>query len=205
MIFKNRQQAGKVLAEKLIAKEADLVLAIPRGGVVVAAEISKALKLPLDVVITRKIGSPRQKELALGAVDKDGEIVWDDELKKGFFISDTEVDQAVEKEQQEIKRRENIYRKGKPPIDLKEKAVILVDDGIATGSTVLSAILYLLRHGVEKIILAIPVASEEGLKKLSHEVDQVVLLERSKNLFAIGQFYQQFDPVSDDQVVKLLA
>ncbi len=189
MIFKDRQAAGKLLAERLKNTKADLVLGIPRGGVVVASEIAKQLSLPLDVVITRKIGAPFQSELALGAVDPDGEVVGEQGL-------------GVGKELQEIKRRGKLYRQGKKPLNLKNKSVILVDDGLATGLTAASAINYLRRHGAKEIILAVPVASKEALGKI--KADKVEVLHVPLFLDAIGRFYQSFEQVSDEEVVELL-
>ena len=137
-IFKDRQSAGKLLAKRLIHfshGRSNIVLGIPRGGVVVAAEVAKELKLPLDIIITRKIGHPNQPELALGAVDPDGEVVWDEELANGLKV-------GVLRELRELKRREKIYRIGRSPLDVSNKIVILTDDGIATGATTLAAVKY---------------------------------------------------------------
>lgn len=196
-IFKDRIVAGQLLAKRLKNIPADLVLGIPRGGVVVASEIAKSLKLPLDIIITRKIGAPNQEELALGAVDPDGEVVWEegsvDDLKK-----------EVQKALQELKRREKLYRQGRTELDISGKTVILADDGMATGLTILSAIKYLQRHGA-KIMLAVPVASKEALEKVTDEVEKKVVLEIPSYFQAVGQFYRQFLPVSDKEVVELLS
>lgn len=196
-IFKSRISAGKLLANRLKNIRADVVLGIPRGGVVVASEIAKFLKLPLDIIITRKIGTPNQEELALGAVDPDGEVIWEeglvDDLKK-----------EVQKALQELKRREKLYRHGRKELDISGKTVILVDDGMATGLTTLSAIKYLTRHEV-KVILAMPVVSQEALKKVTDEVEKSVVLEIPSYFQSVGQFYQQFLPVSDKEVVELLS
>lgn len=192
-IFKDRQAAGKLLAQRLKNIEADLVLGIPRGGVVVAKEVAKELNLPLDVVITRKIGAPNQPELALGAVDPDGQVVWETEDLK----------LNTENEIKEIKRRESLYRQGKEPFELEDKAVILVDDGIATGATVLSAIKYLKRHGA-KVIMAVPVASQEALEKIKDDCEEILSLHTPEYFQAVGQFYQEFEPISDEEVVQYL-
>lgn len=194
-IFKDRISAGKILAERLKNTTADLVLGIPRGGVVIAAEVAKALKLPLDIVVVRKIGDPMQEELALGAVDSDGEAVLDESLIHQF---------AIKKAWKEVKRREDEYRQDKDPINVDGKTVILVDDGIATGATTLSAIKYLQRHGAKKIILAIPVASPDVVEKLNREVDEVIALHTPEYFQAVGQFYQNFLPVSDEEVIQFL-
>lgn len=191
-IFKNRQSAGKILAERLKGVKADLVLGIPRGGVVVAKEVAKELNLPLDIVITRKIGAPNQPELALGAVDLDGKVVG------GLKFN-------IDEELKEIKRREEIYRHKRLVLArlIKDKTVILVDDGIATGLTVLSAIKYLKRHGA-KVILAVPVASQEALERVKDDCEQIIILYTSEYFQAVGQFYQEFEPVSDEEVVQYL-
>lgn len=189
-IFKDRKSAGILLANRLKKIKADLVLGIPRGGVVVAKEVAKELNLPLDVVITRKIGAPNQPELALGAVDPDGKVVG------GLKFN-------IDEEMKEIKRRENLYRSGREPLEVKNKTVLLVDDGIATGATVLSAIKYLKRHGA-KVILAVPVASQEALERVKNDSEQIIILHTPEYFQAVGQFYQEFEPVSDSEVVQYL-
>lgn len=188
-IFKDRRAAGEILAQHLKSIKADMVLGIPRGGVVVAAEVAKKLKIPLDIIVTRKIGAPNQPELALGAIDPDKIL--------------TGEGNGVEKEWEELERRENLYRGDRTQLEFNGKTVILVDDGIATGLTTFSAVKYLKRHGA-KIILAVPVASQEAVEKLKKEVDQVIALNIPEFMGAVGQFYQQFLPVSDQEVIQLL-
>lgn len=206
-IFKNRQAAGKLLAQRLRHFSSDrgiIVLGIPRGGVVVAYEISKQLNLPLDVIITRKIGAPNQKELALGAIDADGEVVWDEKRVLELEVKSEQVKEIIREELDELERREKAYRKGKKPLEVEGKTIILVDDGIATGSTTLAAINYLKRHKSKKIILAVPVSSKDSLEKIKSEVDEVVVLEIPDEFSAVGQFYQEFPPVEDEEVISLL-
>lgn len=206
-IFKDRASAGKLLVshlKKYKAKENTIVLSIPRGGVVVAYEIARKLKLPLDIIVTRKIGAPNQEELALGALDADGEVVWDQELLKQLNPPAGGLKLKIEDERNEIKRREEIYRQGRLPLNVSNKIVILTDDGIATGSTTLVAVKYLRSHQAKEIILAVPVASQEALSKLSASVDQLVVLETPQYFQAVGQFYQHFEPVTDSEVVQLL-
>lgn len=219
-IFKDRQSAGKLLAKRIQGiqgvrgnKEA-IVLGIPRGGVVVAAEIAKELKLPLDIIVTRKIGAPDQPELALGALDPDGEVVWDQEIIREFGLPAGkagemgEIRETVKNEKEEVRRREQLYRQGRKPIDVEGKTVLLVDDGIATGATTLSAINYLKRHNVKKIILAVPVASKEAIVRVLGELGgfgEVVVLETPEYFQAVGQFYHEFEPVEDQDVIQLLA
>lgn len=199
-IFKDRQSAGKLLAKKLKGRGdlggRGIVLGIPRGGVVVAAEIAKQLNLPLDILVVRKIGAPGQSELALGAVDADGEVV-------GDVREIRDVREIVEREIEEIKRREKVYRGGKKALEVKGKVVILVDDGIATGATAEAAINYLKRHGSEKIILAVPVASKEAVREI-RGIGEIKVLEIPEYFQAVGQFYQDFPQVLDKEVVSLL-
>lgn len=200
-IFKNRQAAGKLLADRLRGIKADLVLGIPRGGAVVAVEVAQDLNLPFDIVVTRKIGAPGQEELALGAVDPDGEVVWDEALLRQLRIQNLEF--IIKNAWKEVKRREDLYRQGKSPLSIEGKRVILVDDGMATGATVLSAVKYLRRHKA-KVILAVPVASREALEKVTDECGQVIVLQIPEYFGAVGQFYHQFEPVSDEEVIQYL-
>lgn len=202
-IFKDRTSAGKLLAQRLKNTEADLVLGIPRGGVVVAKEVSDELKLPLDVLVTRKIGAPGQEELALGAVDPDGEVVWEQGLLSQLTVESEELKEKIREQWKELKRREDVYRAGKSELDVQGKAVILVDDGIATGATTLSAVRYLKRHNA-KVVLAVPVASKEAIKKLKGQVGDVIVLSQPEHFQSVGEFYQQFLPVSDEEVIQLL-
>lgn len=218
-IFKDRKSAGKLLTKHLKeykSKDNTVVLGIPRGGVVIAAEVAKCLNLPLDIIVTRKIGHPNQPELAVGAVDADGEVVWDQELLTQLKLKisgacDLAVFEnlklKIEDERDEIKRREEVYRQGRRPLDVSNKTVILTDDGIATGATILSAINYLIRHQAQKVILAVPVASKEAKNKIIKvlgEFGEVVVLETPLNFGAVGQFYHHFESVADQEVVQLL-
>lgn len=201
-IFKDRESAGRLLAQRLKNTKADIILGIPRGGVVVAKEVATLLNLPLDILVTRKIGAPWQKELALGAVDPDGEVVWDEKLIQEVGARSEELRNEIQEQWKELKRREDIYRVGKTDVDVNDKTVILVDDGIATGSTTLSAVKYLKRHNA-KIILAVPVASKDAVDKLSEEAE-VIVLSLPEGFSAVGEFYQHFLPVSDEEVIQLL-
>ncbi len=202
-IFKDRKSAGKLLAARLERTKADLILGIPRGGVVVAVQIAKDLNLPFDIIVTRKIAAPAQEELALGAIDPDGQIVWDQELLDELKIKPEDLKQKIDTEGKELKRREELYRQGKPSIDVSGKTIILTDDGMATGSTILAATKYLVRHGA-KVILAVPVASSSALKRVEGLVEKSVVLEKPENFTAVGQFYHQFEPVTDQEVIYLL-
>lgn len=206
-IFKDRVSAGKLLSKHLKqykGKKNAIVLGIPRGGVVVAAEIAKNLNLPWDFIVTRKVGAPSQPELALGAVDPDGQVVWEKQLLLETGYHKDDLDQTINQELDELKRREVVYRQGRKPVSLKNRIVILVDDGIATGSTTLAGVKYLNRHQVEKVVLAVPVASKEAYDKLSEEVQELIVLETPEFFQAVGQFYHQFEPVTDQEVIELL-
>lgn len=202
-IFKDRKSAGKLLAQRLKKTNADLVLGIPRGGVVVAKEVADQLKVPLDVLVVRKIGAPFQEELALGAVDPDGEVVWEQGLLSQLTVESEELKEKIQQGWKELKRREDVYRAGKSQLDVAGKTILLIDDGIATGATTLSAVRYLKRHKA-KVVLAVPVASKESANKLSKEADEVVVLSVPENFQAVGEFYQKFLPVSDEEVIQLL-
>lgn len=206
-IFKDRQSAGKLLAERLkqyTHGRGIIVLGIPRGGVVVACEIAKQLNLPLDIVITRKIGAPMQKELALGALDPDGEVTWETDLLEDLRVKIYDLREEVKRQIEEIKRRDKLYRGNKKPLNIEGRTIILADDGVATGSTVLSAVRHLKRHQTKQVILAVPVASRESLEKIIKEVDEVEVLYVPPILGAVGQFYQNFQEVSDQEVIQLL-
>lgn len=202
-IFKDRIAAGELLANRLRDIKADLVLGVPRGGVVVAAVVAKLLKLPLDIIVTRKIGAPGQEELALGAVDPDGEVIWDSDLLKQLGLKVNNLEFKVKEEKEELKRRERLYRQDRGSLDVSDKTAILIDDGMATGATILAAVRYLKRHGA-KIILAVPVVSPEALEKVENEVNKSVVLEVPEYFQAVGQFYSQFEPVTDEEVIELL-
>ena len=189
------------MAGRLKNIKADLVLSIPRGGVVVASEIAKFLKIPMDIIVTRKIGAPNHEELALGAVDPDGETVWDDELMSRY--ASINLKNQIEKAWKEVKRRDDLYRQGRVSVSFENKTVIVTDDGMATGATVLSAVKYLKRHGA-KVILAVPVASKEALSKVKNDCEKAVVLEAPEYFGAVAQFYGEFEPVSDEEVIQYL-
>lgn len=213
-IFKDRQSAGKLLAKHLKqyrGQKNTIVLGIPRGGVVVAVQVAKSLKLPLDIMITRKIGAPSQPELALGAVDADGNVIWDEALIENLQFNENQigcVKLKIQDEKEEIHRREKVYRQDKERLNVKGKTIILTDDGIATGSTTLAAINFLKKHQAKKITLAVPVASADSIEKITKELGRlgkVVVLEIPSLFQAVGQFYHQFEPVTDQEVVQLLS
>ncbi len=205
--FHDRRDAGQQLAAKLAAykqRTDAIVLGIPRGGIVVADEIARALHAPLDVFITRKIGAPFNHELALGAVASDGTLFLDQELVHQLHIPQRLVERAREKQLREIQRRVEMYRRDKPPLALENKIVILVDDGIATGATTFAALRALKTKNPARVILAVPIAPRQVVPLLRGECDEVVLLDTPEPFVAVGYFYRDFAQVTDKQVVEIL-
>ncbi len=208
--FVDRQDAGKQLADKLAAYRNHhnaIVIGLPRGGVIPAAEIAKELKLPLDIVVPRKIGAPFNSELAVGAVTQDGQVVWNEKLMKSFHLSpdDLNLKETIKKERAESNRRLRLYRRGRPPLVLKDKTVIIVDDGIATGATMRAAIAYAKQQGAAKIIAATPVATVDTLELIAPEVDEIISVKLPKTFLGISAFYDTFGQTSDDEVIELLS
>ncbi|NSW83844.1 MAG: phosphoribosyltransferase [Syntrophothermus sp.] len=205
-MFRNRKEAGEQLAEFLREKEADfdLVLGIPRGGVVVAYPIAQKYGCPLDVVIARKIGSPSDPEYAIGAVTPDGEILVDENLLMFLHLDKNQFEQAAKHVHQEINWRLTAYRGGRPALSMEGKRVLLVDDGIATGFTVRAAIAYLRRQGASYIAVATPVAAPDTYSSLKRLADDVFCLHVPSVFYAVGQFYEDFSATSDQEVISLL-
>lgn len=207
--FADRRAAGRALAKALTARNlaAPVILALPRGGVPVAAEIASALKAPLDIVLVRKIGVPFQRELAVAAV-VDGaqpEVVVNEDVTQLAGVTRDYIDAGVVQELQEIERRRQVYLQGRVRVPLHGRTVVLVDDGIATGATVRAAVRALKRKALKALILAVPVAPLETIEALKSEVDEVVCLRTPEPFVAIGVHYADFHQVSDDEVVRLLA
>ena len=206
MFFQDRQDAGQQLGMALAGYrgEETVVLGIPRGGVVVAAEVAKILRAPLDLIIPRKIGAPRNSEVAIGAVAPDGTVILDNRMVAVMGISDDEITSLAEKVRVEISRREETYRGGRPARNLAGKVVILVDDGIATGYTILAALRAIKKQGPKKLILAVPVAPADTIRDLEREADQLICLEIPEDFYAVGQFYKEFDQTEDQEVMTLI-
>jgi putative phosphoribosyl transferase len=207
MLFNDRIDAGKSLAKALkeYAHRPDaIVIACPRGGVVVGYEIASSLDLPLDIVCPRKIGAPFNPELAIGAITETGEGIFSTDLIEGLGITSSYIEQAIVKEKQEAQWRLNHYRQGRPPRTIAGKCVILTDDGLATGSTMLAAIKTMRAEKAQKIVMAIPVAPPDTLDRVGQEVDVVVCLATPSHFYAVGQFYKHFDQTEDDEVISLL-
>ncbi len=206
MIFKDRTEAGKLLAEKLAGRigKDGVVLAIPRGGVVVGAELARKLGLKLDLIIPRKIGAPQNPEVALGAIAQDGAAILDHRLIELLGVTDTELKDIMTFELEEIKRRMSLYRGNVNHRNYTGKQLVVVDDGIATGYTMLAALRSARNLRPRELILAIPVAPPETLEILKKEVDHSVCLLTPANFYAVGQFYEKFDQTDDEEVVKIL-
>jgi putative phosphoribosyl transferase len=208
MIFANRAEAGKSLAwrlEKYVDRDDVVVLAIPRGGVPVAFEVARALRARLDVFLLQKLGVPGQEELAFGAIASGGVRVLDRQILRTLSHRSSEVEGITAQAQQELERREAAYRGDQPPLSVTGKTVILVDDGIATGASLLAGIRALrqLRH--VRIVVAVPVAPASVCKRLAYEVDEMVCVAKPEPFGAVGQFYDDFPQVEDEEVVELLA
>src|ERR687894_2185956 len=206
--FRDRSEAGQLLAAKL-ADYADrpdvVVLALPRGGVPVAYEVARALGAPLDVFLVRKLGIPGHEELAMGAVATGGVRVLNEQVVRALRIPDYVIDAIAAKEEQELARRERLYRGDRPPPDVRGRTVILVDDGLATGATMHAAIQALRQQQPAHIVVAVPAASPEACDELKEEVDDVVCAVTPEPFYAVGLWYEDFSQTTDDEVRELLA
>ncbi len=207
MLFKDRLEAGEKLAEILsdYRGERAAVIAVPRGGVEVGYAIASKLDIPLEVTVPRKIGSPMDPELAVGAVAEDGTIYVEEEVSRMLGVGEDWIRIEAERELQEVRRRLEIYRGGKPLPSLEGYTILLVDDGIATGATIIATARFLRKLDPGKLIIAAPVAPPEVLPKLSKEADDIRCLETPTPFFAIGQFYQSFPQLSDSEVLEYLS
>jgi predicted phosphoribosyltransferase len=204
--FSDRVDAGKRLASALadFASKNAIVLAIPRGGVVVGYEISKALNLPLDVIIPHKIGAPDNPELAIGAMTEDGTIILDEALVAYIGVPKSYIKEESERQKREIERRLKMYRQDEPYPNLKGRDVIVVDDGIATGSTMKAALASVKNRGAKTVTVAVPVGPPSTIKELKRQADRVVFLYTPEYFQAIGQFYTDFNQTIDEEVIQLL-
>lgn len=207
MLFKDRTAAGQVLAKELAAyanRSDVLILALPRGGVPVAFEVAKALNAPLDVFLVRKLGVPGQEELAMGALASGGVRVLNDEVVAGLGLSETIINKVAEKEQQELERRERLYRDDRPAPDLHGRTVILVDDGIATGATMRAALRALRQQQPARLVVGVPVSSPETCQEFQTEVDDIVCARTPRPFHSVGLWYDDFSQTTDDEVRDLL-
>jgi putative phosphoribosyl transferase len=207
-MFRDRRQAGELLAAQLDEyrdRPDAMLLALPRGGVPVAAAIAHALSLPLDVLLVHKIGAPSEPELAIGAVALDGLVVLDNRTIALMHISEAELETAIAAEREQLLRRSRLYRGDGAPLALEGKTVILVDDGLATGYTMLAAARSVRSHRPAQIVIAVPVALRETLDRLAAEADKTVSVLVPPRLAAVGQFYEDFSQTTDEQVREMLA
>lgn len=206
MIYKDRQDAGQMLAEKLIkySKDKPIIVALPRGGVVLGYEVAKKLNAPLDVIVARKIGAPLHPEFGIGAIAPNGIHILNVDLIKSMGVKDNELEKIIERETKEMNRRLELYREDLPPLDLNNKTVIVVDDGLATGVSTKAAILSIKQMNPKKIILAVPVSPMDTADKFRKEVDDFICLNEPAVFYAVGAYYENFDQTTDDEVIALL-
>lgn len=207
-VFHDRAEAGQVLAAKLAgyAGRPDvLILALPRGGVPVAFEVAHALGAPLDVFQVRKLGVPGHEELAMGAIASGGVRILNRDVVNSLRISNEVIDAAAAREGQELLRREHDYRDDRPAPDIRDRVVILVDDGLATGSTMRSAVVALRRLKPSRLVIAVPVAAPSTCEKLRDEADEVVCVRTPEPFYAVGVWYEDFSQTTDNEVRTLLA
>ena len=206
--FSNRTEAGRLLAEKLVkyAGRADvIVLGLPRGGVPVAYEVAKRLGVPLDVFIVRKLGVPGFEELAVGAIASGGVRVLNQDVMRALPNAEATIESITARETAELERREQSYRDGRPAPELRDRVVILVDDGLATGATMRAAVKALRHRGAAKIVVAVPVGPPDTCREFEGEADETICASVPEFFQAVGQYYEDFSQTSDDEVRELLA
>ena len=205
MIFADRREAGERLAQALRHLEPNaLVLAIPRGGVIVGDVVARELGVPLDVVVPRKVGAPGNPELAIGAVAP-GIRVLDTRMVRALGVSERYLEREIATQEAEIERRQQAYRAGRPSQPVSGRVAVVVDDGVATGSTAVAALRWARAQGAERVVLAVPVAPPQTIDRLRVEADEVVALETPQPFLAVGEWYRDFDQTTDEQVVSALA
>jgi len=207
MVFQDRFEAGKLLASKLcrFANRSDTaVLALPRGGVPVGFEVAKALHGPLDVFVVRKLGVPGHEELAMGAIASGGICVLNEDVVRAAGIPNEAINTVAADEERELERREHVYREGRPAVAVQGRTVILVDDGLATGSSMRVAVMALKRKKPAQIVVAVPVAAPETCAEMESEVDQVICVVTPEPFRSVGEWYRDFSQTSDEEVRDLL-
>jgi putative phosphoribosyl transferase len=206
-VFEDRFDAGRRLAQlldKYAGRSEVIVLGLPRGGVPVAYEIARHLGVPLDVFIVRKLGVPGFEELAVGAIASGGVRVLNEDVLRVLPNAEQIINQVTAREQLELERREHLYRNGRPPPELRDRTVILVDDGLATGATMRAAVNALRQRGAARIVIAVPVGAPETCRELAEEVDETICAISPEYFQAVGQFYYDFSQTTDDEVRELL-
>jgi len=208
MRFRDRQDAGRQLAARLghyAGRDEIVVLALPRGGVPVAYEVALELGAPLDVFLVRKLGVPGHEELAMGAIASGGVVVLNDDVVGALGITPDVIDRVATRERRELERREREYRDDRPPPDVRGRVVILIDDGLATGSTMRAAIAALRRGGPGRIVVAVPVGPPEACAEFGKEADEAVCALEPEPFYSVGAWYDDFTQTTDDEVRDLLA
>jgi putative phosphoribosyl transferase len=206
-MFQDRREAGQALAKELsdyADREDVVVLGLPRGGVPVAFEVSEALDVPLDVFVVRKLGLPRNPELAMGAIASGGVRVMNDEVLRRSSVSDEEIEAVVEEERDKLEAREKIYRGARPRVDLEGKTVLLVDDGLATGATMRAAVSALREHDPAKVVVTVPTAPPETCSEFEDRVDEILCLETPRSFMGVGGSYRDFSQTTNEEVRDLL-
>jgi predicted phosphoribosyltransferase len=205
--FRDRRDAGLRLAAALRSEVGRdvLVLGLARGGVPVAYEVARKLRAPLDVLVVRKLGLPGQEELAMGAIGPGGALVLNDQIVRPLQVPQEVIDRVAARERREVERRERAYREGRPMLDVRGRHVVVVDDGLATGASMRAAIDSLRKQGARRITVAVPVGSPESCEDLLADADDVLCLTTPESFFAVGSFYEDFSPTSDEEVRDLLS
>ncbi|ULE32141.1 phosphoribosyltransferase [Mycobacterium sp. IDR2000157661] len=206
-VFRDRREAGEVLAEELTAyRDQDaVVLGLARGGVPVAWQVARALRAQMDVFLVRKLGVPQWEELAMGALASGGGVVVNDSLVRSLGITDEALQSAIARETEELHRRERAYRGDRPPADVAGRVTILVDDGIATGASMLAAVRAVRAYGPSQVVVAVPVGPASACRELAREADEVVCATMPPGFEAVGQVFEDFHQVTDDEVRELLS
>ena len=206
--FRDRAEAGRILASALkrfSARRDVIVLGLPRGGVIVAAEVARTLGLPLDVFIVRKLGVPGHEELAMGAIASGGSAVLNQNLISRLRIPKTAVDTVIDREYLELKRRQELYRSGKDMLDITDKTALVIDDGIATGASIVAAISALRKLGAARIVIATPVVTADVAHALRYEADELNSAVEPENLDGVGLWYEDFHQTTDEEVLDALS
>jgi putative phosphoribosyl transferase len=206
-IYRDRTEAGQILAQHVMAKVPDaspLVLALPRGGVPVAFEVARALHAELDIFLVRKLGLPGHEELAIGAIASGGVRVLNRELIEELQLSEGLIDRVTAIEEQELERREHLYRRNRPPLVVRDRTVILIDDGLATGASMMAGVRALRPQNPRRIIVAVPVAASETCQEFRAQANEVICPATPEPFGAVGAWYDDFSQTTDDEVRKLL-
>ncbi len=205
--FANRREAGAALAgglQKFKDRDDVVVLALPRGGVPVAYEVAQAIGARLDVFLVRKLGVPGHRELAMGAIASGGVRVLNDDVVGWYGVAPSTIDAVAREEQAELERRERAYRNGRPPLDLQNRIVLLVDDGLATGSTMKAAVKAVRAHGPASVVVAVPVGAPDTCREFAEVADEIVCARSPQPFSAVGQWYRDFSQTTDEEVHDLL-